>query len=116
MSRLADISACVQPGARMTTEERALGLAAGPPLHQSRAAERAGEFGWPMGLRREYAAAYCGISTSKFDDWVARGLVPAGKRQDKVVLWVRRQLDLALESLPDDGHEGKANPFRDLAT
>lgn len=55
----------------------------------------------PAGLRREAAAAYVGISPSKFDDWVKRGLMPQPKRQDSCVIWLRRRLDEALEALPD---------------
>lgn len=58
---------------------------------------------WPRGLRRDDAAAYLGISTGKFDDWVARKLMPAPKRQDGVVVWDRLSLDQAFESLPDGG-------------
>ena len=60
---------------------------------------------WPRGLRREAAAAYLGISPSKFDDWVARGLMPSPKRQDRVTVWDRARLDLAFDSLPDEVEE-----------
>lgn len=60
---------------------------------------------WPRGMRRDDAAAYLGISTSKFDDWVARHLMPAPKRQDGVVVWDRYRLDQAFESLPDETSE-----------
>jgi predicted DNA-binding transcriptional regulator AlpA len=55
------------------------------------------------GLRRHEAAAYIGISATKFDDWVARGVMPKPKRQDGVVLWDVVQLDDAFDALPDDG-------------
>lgn len=55
------------------------------------------------GLRRDEAAAYIGISATKFDDWVARGVMPKPKRQDGVVLWDVVKLDEAFEALPDDG-------------
>jgi len=54
------------------------------------------------GLRREDAAAYIGISPSKFDDWVKRRLMPSPKRQDGIVIWDRFALDLAFGTLPDD--------------
>jgi predicted DNA-binding transcriptional regulator AlpA len=57
-------------------------------------------------MRRDDAAAYLGISTSKFDDWVARKLMPSPKRQDGVVVWDRYRLDRAFESLPDDADTG----------
>jgi hypothetical protein len=51
------------------------------------------------GLRREDAAAYIGISPTKFDDWVRRRLMPSPKRQDGVVVWDRFALDAAFEVL-----------------
>jgi len=55
------------------------------------------------GLRREEAAAYIGISPTKFDDWVVRQVMPKPKRQDGVVLWDVLKLDEAFDALPDDG-------------
>lgn len=60
---------------------------------------------WPRGMRRDTAAAYLDISTSKFDDWVARGLMPGPKRQGGVTIWDRYLLDHALEFLPDEAPE-----------
>lgn len=60
---------------------------------------------WPRGMRRDDASAYLGISPSKFDDWVFRGIMPGPKRQDGVRVWDRLQLDLAFESLPDEPQE-----------
>jgi predicted DNA-binding transcriptional regulator AlpA len=58
------------------------------------------------GLRREEAAAYIGISPTKFDDWVARQIMPRPKRQDGVVLWDVVKLADAFDALPDDGADG----------
>jgi hypothetical protein len=69
----------------------------------------------PRGLRRQEAAWYVGVSPSKFDDWVARRLMPPPKKQDGVVVWDRRSLDAAFDALPDSSREDKDNPFRDLA-
>jgi hypothetical protein len=60
---------------------------------------------WPRGMRRDDAAAYLGISTSKFDDWVTRGIMPQAKRQDGVKVWDRYSLDQAFELLPDAAEE-----------
>lgn len=57
---------------------------------------------WPRGLRRDDAAAYVGVSPSKFDDWVARRIMPAPKQQDGVKVWDRLALDAAFEMLPDN--------------
>lgn len=69
---------------------------------------------WPAGLRRERAAAYIGVSPSKFDDWVTRGLMPKAKRLDSVVLWLRRELDDALDGLPDSETRPKEKGWGDL--
>ncbi|HVP84372.1 MAG TPA: hypothetical protein VMS78_06605 [Rhizomicrobium sp.] len=61
------------------------------------------------GLRREDAAAYIGISPTKFDDWVRRQLMPSPKRQDGVVVWDRFALDAAFEAL------GTENAAEDLS-
>lgn len=58
---------------------------------------------WPRGLRRPAAADYVGVGVTKFDDWVARGLMPAPKRQDGVVVWDRLALDAAFDDLPSEG-------------
>ena len=58
----------------------------------------------PRGLSRTEAAAYIGVGTSKFDQLVVDGRMPAPKRIDGRVVWDRRRLDEAFESLPgDDG-------------
>lgn len=69
----------------------------------------------PRGLRRDDAAWYVGVSPSKFDDWVARGLMPAPKQQDGVVVWDRRKLDEAFAALPDREGEKKKDPYGDLS-
>lgn len=55
----------------------------------------------PRGLRREAAAAYVGVSASKFDEWVGDGRMPKPKRVDGCVIWDRYQLDASFENLPD---------------
>jgi hypothetical protein len=57
----------------------------------------------PRGLRREDAAAYIGVGTTKFDEMVRNGRMPAPKRVDGCVIWDRYRLDEAFEALPDDG-------------
>lgn len=63
------------------------------------------------GLRREDAAAYIGISPTKFDDWVKRRLMPGPKRQDGIVVWDRLALDAAFEIL---GGEEDLSIWNDL--
>jgi len=60
-------------------------------------------FDWPRGLRREQAATYVGVSPSTFDTLVADGLMPQPKRLRGCVIWDRRDLDAALDSLDQPG-------------
>ncbi|HTK79061.1 MAG TPA: hypothetical protein VL286_01340 [Rhizomicrobium sp.] len=63
----------------------------------------------PRGLRREQAAHYLGISATTFDMWVKDNLMPRPKRIGGIVVWDRKALDLAFDSLsgedePDQDH------------
>lgn len=51
------------------------------------------------GLRRWEAAAYAGVSPTKFDGWVQRGIMPAPLRVDGCVIWDIRMLDAAFDAL-----------------
>lgn len=55
----------------------------------------------PRGLRRDAAARYVGVGTTKFDEWVERRLLPKGKLVDGIRLWDRWALDDAFPNLPD---------------
>jgi predicted DNA-binding transcriptional regulator AlpA len=61
------------------------------------------------GLRRTEAAAFIGISPTKFDEWVDKGIMPKPKRQDGVVVWDMVALDAAFDALPDEGGSGLAS-------
>ena len=54
------------------------------------------------GLRRTEAAAFIGVSPTKFDEWVTKGIMPKPKRQDGVVVWDMVALDAAFDALPDE--------------
>lgn len=56
----------------------------------------------PRGLNREEAAAYIGVSTTKFDDMVQDGRMPKPKRIDSRRVWDLRKLDSAFDKLPGD--------------
>ena len=56
----------------------------------------------PRGISRVEAAAYIGISPTKFDELVKDGRMPAPKRINRRVVWDRLKLDAAFEALPDD--------------
>jgi len=67
----------------------------------------------PRGLRRQTAAHYVGVSATKFDEWVAQGLMPEPKQEGGVVVWDRLGLDAAFDVLPDRSAKAKFNPYAD---
>jgi len=64
----------------------------------------------PLGLSREEAAEYVGISPSKLDAMVADGRMPKPKRIDRRRVFDRLALDAAFAALPDEG-EPADNPW-----
>ncbi len=62
----------------------------------------------PRGLRRTQAAAYIGISPTKFDELVADGLMPLPKEIGTRRLWDRWVIDEAFAALPN---KEMSNPF-----
>ena len=54
------------------------------------------------GHRRPEAAAYVGVSVSKFDQMVQDGRMPAAIRVDHMLIWDVRDLDEAFDRLRDD--------------
>jgi excisionase family DNA binding protein len=61
----------------------------------------------PEGLCRSEAARYVGVSATTFDDLVEKGEMPRPRRYKtcRRVIWLRRDLDHALQHLPVDGAE-----------
>ena len=59
-------------------------------------------------LKREEAAAYCGVGVSTFTDWVRRGIVPGPVPATH--RWDRKAIDAALDVLSriDDKVEHQA--------
>ena len=55
----------------------------------------------PRGLNRVQAAAYIGVSATKFDEMIKDGRMPGPKRIDARVVWDRLALDNAFAALPD---------------
>lgn len=55
-----------------------------------------------LGLSREEAADYIGVSTSLFDIMVADGRMPPPKRVNSRRIWDRRRLEAAFTALPGD--------------
>ena len=64
----------------------------------------------PRGLSRGEAAAYIGVSPSKFDQLVRDGLMPRPKRFGSV-RWDRHLIDKAFDALPDE--DGRADDVWD---
>jgi len=64
----------------------------------------------PLGLSREEAAEYVGVSPSKLDAMVADGRMPKPKRIDRRRIFDRHALDAAFAALPD-GEEPAENPW-----
>ena len=62
----------------------------------------------PRGLNREQAAGYVGVGVTLFDRMVADGRMPKCKPMSGRRVWDRRQLDDALDRLPNEG--AKASP------
>jgi hypothetical protein len=60
-------------------------------------------------LRRDEAAASVAVSTTKWDEWVADGRMPKGRKIDGVVLWDTLEVREAWERLRDGVNSN--NPF-----
>jgi len=56
----------------------------------------------PIGLSREVAAAFIGVSPSKFDELVKDGMMPKPKRIDGRRVWSRASIEKAFNRLPGD--------------
>jgi Predicted transcriptional regulator len=67
------------------------------------------------GLRRDEAAAYVGISPSKFDQAVSDGRMPRPRKLDGCVIWDVRELDAAFDDLPTDRQSDGGNEWDDVA-
>jgi predicted DNA-binding transcriptional regulator AlpA len=67
----------------------------------------------PRGLSREQAAAYIGISPSKFDAMVLDGRMPQPKEVDRRLVWDRLELDAAFSALPHRNGTGQARDVFD---
>lgn len=66
----------------------------------------------PRGLSRVVAAAYIGVSATKFDQLVQDGRMPGPKRVDGRRIWDAREIDLAFEALGAD--DALANPWDEI--
>lgn len=57
----------------------------------------------PIGLSREAAAEFIGVSPSKFDEMVGDGRMPKPKKIDARRLWSRTAIEKAFAKLPSEG-------------
>lgn len=64
----------------------------------------------PRGLCREVAAAYIGVSGTKFDEMIRESVMPKPRVHRGRRLWDRSELDLAFSNLPH-ADEAVANPW-----
>jgi predicted DNA-binding transcriptional regulator AlpA len=56
----------------------------------------------PRGLRADYAAAYIGMSKTKFLELVQSGVVPRAIEIDGIKIWDRFDLDAVIEAAKED--------------
>lgn len=56
----------------------------------------------PIGLSREAAAEFIGVSPSKFDEMVKDGRMPKPKHIDSRRVWSRTAVEKAFARLPSD--------------
>ena len=63
----------------------------------------------PLGLSREDAAAFIGLSPTKFDQLVSDGRMPNPRQADGRVLWSRLDLIDAFDALPQ--RAARVNPI-----
>lgn len=64
-----------------------------------------------LGMNRIEAAAYIGVSPSKFDEMVKDGRMPPPKRIDARCVWDVRQLTSAFDKLPGGDDSDDENPW-----
>lgn len=73
----------------------------------------------PVGINREQAAAYIGVSTSTFDRLVAHGAMPDGRMIFGRIVWDVAEVTAAFRAIPHrseslgviDAAGGGANPW-----
>jgi predicted DNA-binding transcriptional regulator AlpA len=63
-----------------------------------------------LGLSREAASSFIGVSGGTFDAMVKAGTMPPPRRVGARKLWDRREIEAAFAALPRDG-EAAANPW-----
>ena len=59
----------------------------------------------PLGLTASRAAAYIGVSETKFREKVLAGEIPRPRKIDSCRVWDRREIENYFENLPRDGDD-----------
>lgn len=59
----------------------------------------------PRGMSREEAARYVGVSPAKFDEMIARKMMPKPRQMDRRTIWDRVELDTSFSDLPHQEHK-----------
>jgi excisionase family DNA binding protein len=65
----------------------------------------------PLGLSREEAAEYIGVSVNLFSEMVKDGRMPKPKHIGARRIFDRHQLDAAFAALPSEGDPAAVNPW-----
>lgn len=60
----------------------------------------------PIGLNREDAALYVGVSPGMFDGMIADGRMPQARIAGRRKIWIAAELETALFALPVAGDSG----------
>jgi excisionase family DNA binding protein len=69
-----------------------------------------------LGMSRDEAAEYVGISPSMFDVMVEDGRMPAAKMINARRVWSRKKIEQAFDALPEQGQDKQpASPWKDVA-
>jgi predicted DNA-binding transcriptional regulator AlpA len=69
-----------------------------------------------IGMSREEAAEYIGVSATLFDDMVEDGRMPKPKAINARRVWSRKKIEQAFDALPEQGQNmTSASPWGDLA-
>ena len=63
----------------------------------------------PLGVRSPHAAAYIGVSESKFREMVEDGRMPKPRSIDKIVVWDFDEVKEHFRNLPHKGGENENN-------
>lgn len=68
----------------------------------------------PLGLKREDAATFIGVGTTKFDEMVLDGRMPLPRCIDSRRVWDRNELEAAFDELPRQESANSNNPWDTL--